>query len=181
MNWNDEREILKKLGIGVITFTGSLVVLLALGIAVSVFSRPDDLDEIKSYARAPSSIQNVSDFEQLAEKGITGYPSFQEDKSRTISLGCIQNGKKIEINSSVRQVRIRGSICSKKSLDWMSSNLVNRANGFEATFFKIQNDSFSTDYITLNEGVNQMLLQVEGSKGFKATQDITIHNVKSKN
>lgn len=171
--------LIKRVNFGIITFTGALIVALAAWILVSALSSGSDVDlgSLKSSsAHAPLLAKNQSR-EPSSLIGVEPrvLPAVAHDnKIETLSLGCIHDGAKLNLKSHANQVRIRAGLCDSFPLALGQSSIVNRANGFEATLFKLERGGFSTDYMMLADGSNSLLLTVENNQGERAVAELTI-------
>ena len=70
-------------------------------------------------------------------------------------------------------VMISFKMCSKPKLI-TNVAIENQSNGFKAQIFKVENDKFKTDYIQLNNGVNQLKLEVVLKDGQKLEESLEI-------
>jgi hypothetical protein len=166
-------ELIKQIARGMISVTGGLVVLLGITIWISAVSTPPKLENqtalVESAARMPSSIHPQLEITNPGAP-LNTVPANLE----TVSLGCIEDGMKIQIQSETRRVRLKARLCADRDLSVDGSSLVNRANGFEATLFKTDKNGFSSDYIALSEGANQLLYQLQNESGQRFVGEINI-------
>jgi hypothetical protein len=88
------------------------------------------------------------------------------------TMPCEGHGR---FSKNVVQVRLTGSLCGKLHGAIESSEIRNVTNGFSATVFPGANeDSFTTDYITLASGENHIRIQHFLKSGEKVERDFVI-------
>jgi hypothetical protein len=168
--------LLKRLGLGILSVTGALALLLAGWLLLSAFNSEPDM-----------AIDAIADNEvQVAERTIASVPSpielsevqpalqKAEASTETVALGCLKDGSSLELKSSALQLRIKGRICEGYRAELNKSSIVNRANGFEATLFNLESGHFSSDYIALVNGANKIVLEIEDGVGGRAITELTI-------
>jgi hypothetical protein len=165
--------LLKKLGLGVLTFTGILTALLGGWILLSAFSHDPELWENQagvtdnSLDRRPSSLQML--VEPRSPDAVT-----PEAKIETIKLGCIKDGSQIQVKSLAKQLRLKGSLCNGGLPSLKESSVINRANGFVATLFSLNSGTFTSDYISLDEGTNHLMLSIDNDQGKHSMAEVTV-------
>ena len=146
-------------------------------ILFSLMSEPNfDLEE-GLVSRAPSSVAPGS---QGVQVGLRSGDSVRAsgDVMETIALGCLRDGAKMDFKTASRHVRIRGKICSGMGAHVDKSSIINRANGFEATLFKMPEGEFSSDYIVLSDGANQILVRMQDASGKRTVADLSVDLLK---
>jgi hypothetical protein len=165
-------QLLKKLGLGVLSFTGALVAILGFVLLASAFSSPPDELDLPAAAkslhasRAPSS---------LVEAATPVYSAAKvSDHVETFAMGCLKNGDRIEYQSSAKLVRFLWKACGSSRLALEASSLFNRANGFEATLFQLEKGLISSDYVSLVGGENMILMELENSAGQRTVAEINV-------
>lgn len=105
--------------------------------------------------RQPASVP-VIDASSISKKDI-------KNQVVTIDLDCLKRGSLPSIDSSARQVRVRGRLCDQGlGSKLVSSTIMNRSNGYTASSFHLKGRRFTSDYISLAPGTNQILLSFEG-------------------
>lgn len=170
MSFSDIR-LLKKLGLGMLSFTGALTVLFGGWIFISAVSKPPEILALSSpdrgtVARSPSSVSGMEPDSVKIEK--------TDSKMETLTLGCLKDGSVVEIQSAAKRVRVSGRLCQGKIASLNESSIVNRTNGFAATLFDLKNGGFSSDYIALAEGTNALWLEIEDMKGARAVANVNV-------
>jgi len=169
-----ELKIFRQFASSITYFTGLLVLGLALWICGNVFAPPQDGAAFASHNnRKPNSVAN-----EYARLPAITFDSPKADakpepKVETFALNCLYDGAKINLTSAARQVRLKTDLCGHR-LDLDKSNMVNRTNGFEATLFQLEKGGFSSDYIDLVEGQNQIVVQLADAKGRTISAQVAI-------
>ncbi len=173
-----ELKIIRQLGTGIVYFTSFLVLLMGLWLWGSVTTVPESAS-LASEGRQLRRPNSVSDVERLSKTEVAG-PSSAVDNVRadikveTLALECLHEGAHIKLQSVARQVRLKAGLCHGHHAELSKSNVVNRANGFEATLFNLESGGFSSDYIHLVDGDNQIVMQVQDDNGKTVSTDVTI-------
>lgn len=165
-----EGSLLKKLGLGVLTFTGMIVVLFASTILISAFSSAPDYRVADAHKleinRMPSSL--------AAGISATDHLDRADSSVEIVTLDCLKDGVHVTMVSLAKQIRLKGRLCGGRNADLNKSSIVNRANGFAATLFNLENGNFTSDYISLEEGQNQIMFEMEDKAGLRAVTEVTI-------
>jgi hypothetical protein len=165
---------IQRLGFGILSFTGALVVLLGGWILVSAMTdTPDEMMEMASVVAPDSEADRSPNSVGMEPISLTG-PSAAEIKVQTFSLGCLKDGRRAELVSTANQVRLKAKLCGLSQADLSKSSLVNRATGFEATLFNLRNGVFTSDYLALAEGANQIMMQISDISGERTVAEVTI-------
>ncbi|MGZ6485346.1 MAG: hypothetical protein ACXWQQ_02385 [Pseudobdellovibrio sp.] len=108
-----------------------------------------------SASRGPASVENLNS--AVLEQNFFCNHSLNELKNR--------------VDSSL--VMINFKLCKEiKNIE--SISLVNHSNGFRAHIFKNSNSNYKTDYIQLNSGVNNLVIEVVLKDGQKNTDSLVI-------
>ncbi len=85
--------------------------------------------------------------------------------SRSTSVLTLECSKNSEIISWTQQIRLKGHLCTGESkLSILSTKIQNKRNGYVATVFH-QAREYSTDFIQLSEGENNLIVQHTLSDG----------------
>jgi hypothetical protein len=92
------------------------------------------------------------------------------EKIATFKLNCKDKSPSQEVSSNY--LRIFGSLCG---LDSESVQITNSSNGFQASIFMSENDNFSTDFIDLQEGENQLQVNFLDADGHKMLKTLHIY------
>lgn len=85
---------------------------------------------------------------------------FGKTSEQTISLNCHMQQNKL--STTDLRVRIKGQHCSDGTLSHMV--VKNKTNGFVATIFSPKPGAFTTDFINLAEGQNEIELVFDNGK-----------------
>lgn len=167
-----ELNILKKLSFGILSLTGSLVVVLGLIIYASMTSSNPyaaliDQPVVVSN-RAPASLGDVT----AAVTKVEAVPVVERagKEIRTFDLDCdgrfVKTAVVAKASTSVKvdveQVRLRRPKCDG---DAAQTAIVNETNGYVATVFQTNKDQISTDYIHLSEGENKIKVNFQDRLG----------------
>ncbi|MCB0407174.1 MAG: hypothetical protein KDD34_03155 [Bdellovibrionales bacterium] len=125
------------------------VAILGLGVYSNLVSPPHDSLEVNTQ-RAPASLVNITEINKEVV--------FSKSLVSTLDLHCVDETRKIELKSQSKQLRFIGKLCH---LIQPGSELflTNTSNGFEASIFSISENSFSTDYVYLKDGVNRIVIR----------------------
>ena len=132
-----------------------IVMSLGLGVVRGVVGENPQLSLATQGERGPASIQpfsaGVGEVERL------------KDTVRIVDLGCIELRKKRVILVKEQMVRLVGKRCGDDKHSSLQS-IANRSNGVQGTTFNIPSHPgvFSTDYMYLGEGTNNLLLEFSG-------------------
>ena len=153
-----------------LTFTGLSAVILGSWIFIAAYTSPPDVTiaKIKKQAvvRQPSSYVASSSGLPLVDRS--------DSNVETVSLGCLRHNSHIEMKSTAKQIRLKSELCGGKAAALDSSSIVNRANGFEATLYNLENGGFTSDYISLENGLNQLMFEINDNAGARAVAEISI-------
>ena len=77
-------------------------------------------------------------------------------------INCKDDDQKLETSST--RFRLRGRACTDEAAA-LSTQIQNRSNGYIATVFHRDPQSFTTDYINLNEGQNEIAVRFDTHGG----------------
>jgi hypothetical protein len=77
-------------------------------------------------------------------------------------INCKDNDQKLETSST--RFRLKGQTCTDEAAA-LSTQIQNRSNGYIATVFHRDPQSFTTDYINLNEGQNEIAVRFDTNNG----------------
>jgi hypothetical protein len=173
MNWRD-LAIIKQLALSVISFTGLMVVIVGFSLMLSVFKEPD----LSRVSRVPSSISNVVFLDGASDSPQHGQQKLREDihliPLETLAMGCIKDQFEVSRKSSAQHLRLLGQLCLGSPTLFEKSSIINRTNGFEATLFRLQGNQFSTDYMPLAYGENQLFIELESHTGERVIATIRV-------
>jgi hypothetical protein len=90
-------------------------------------------------------------------------------------INCSDTDQKLETTSM--RFRLRGQACTNESAA-LSTQIQNKSNGYIATVFHRDPQSFTTDYINLNEGSNEIAVKFATQNGL-VERTITITRTSS--
>lgn len=79
-----------------------------------------------------------------------------------LEINCTEMNQMLETTSA--RFRLKGPICVPQDVSVTSTKVTNKSNGYVATVFH-QSVQFTTDYINLNEGRNEIDVQFDTDKG----------------
>jgi hypothetical protein len=110
-------------------------------------------------ARAPASVKVEA---PLRHNNI-------RSKSVILDYVCKDKGQVYEVDGTL--VRFKGSSC----LDQMKDiSVINQSNGFTGSIIFLKNKNFTTDFIDLKEGDNQLAIQGTDEKGQKIVKTFVV-------
>ena len=124
-------------------------------------TQPDPSD-----GREPASISKSNRPEKLSQTGITS-------KSVVLDFTCEKRKSVQDVAGGL--LRLRGSSCFKEG--WKDFTITNKTNGFTAAVIFLNHKKFTTDFIDLNEGVNELNIQAKDSKGETVTQTLNVRRL----
>ena len=109
---------------------------------------------------------NPSLFNVEYQKHVTGR-SIAADSNLTSSdvmfeINCEDQNQKVETNSM--RFRLRGRTCTPNAIA-LSTQIQNKSNGYIATVFHRDPQNFTTDYINLNVGENEIAVRFDTNSG----------------
>ncbi len=93
-----------------------------------------------------------------------------KSKSVILDYNCQSSGSVFEVDGTL--LRLRGSSCQFEHLK--EASVVNESNGFTGTVIFLKKDTFTTDFIDLQEGENQLVLQAVNEKGQPVVRKFTV-------
>jgi hypothetical protein len=89
----------------------------------------------------------------------------ENEPLKTASILALECSDKSEAVSWTQQIRLKGRVCESASgTSIVSSQIENMRNGYVATVFH-QDKDFTTDFIQLSEGENQLIVKHTMSDG----------------
>lgn len=104
---------------------------------------------------------NSAKLSQVAQRNIASAEGSDSPNPTLIELKCQEENQNIE--TSQMRLRLKGESClSEKST---STRVKNNSNGYIATVFHKPDFSFTTDYINLSEGKNEIDISMETPEG----------------
>lgn len=127
-------------------------------------SARDNRPTFKDDQRKPASIQM-----KTGETEVTRRNAIQS-KSIVLDYECSSENKTVEVEASL--LRLRGTDCLDEK--WEDVSVVNHSNGFTGSIIFLNDKKFTTDFIDLNEGENQLSIQAKNEKGQVISQKLTI-------
>ncbi len=100
------------------------------------------------------------------------------NQTKNVDIGCEKTAKRTPQSTSARNKRfvsrdslmmLRGKSCLSRS-GFQLVQIRNATNGFTASIFEKTTSEFQTDFIQLNEGLNEVVFELENKKGEKFTE-----------
>lgn len=148
-----------------------LVVLIGAPAVYSVVKEPQLLlernlamESAQSEDRKPASVVSllIPDSEEKIVKtqGIT--------ESVTLNLACDSGSEEVKGT----HVRFKGNSCASEEVKELS--VVNMTNGFTASVIFTKGSAFTTDFIDLKDGENNLEISTVDSKGQKSTRSLVV-------
>lgn len=161
-------ELVKKIDFGVMTIVGCLVLILGFFLFNSVTSQPQASELVRSPERRPASLPSHE--YQIETSALTHSKSDLSGGLQTLTLECQSRRKLEKIPTKAQHLRLRMLSCGSggQEFDIKRAKVVNQTNGYQATLFAINNDGFTSDYISLSEGENKILVEL-GRSGDRVT------------
>jgi hypothetical protein len=144
-----------------IYWTFGLVAIFGVAVVFFLVEPPTSIKRTTASAngRVPAS---------LVEDTSVAEPDMTVPRVADVTMGCEQSEEKT-VEANVHQARIHGEVCLPKV---QNLSLVNSANGFSATIFNSDEKHFTTDYITLVNGGNKLILQLQLMNGSVQTREL---------
>jgi hypothetical protein len=161
--------------------TLGLVIVMVFPVALSISAarpEPNSLEgqnQGASPARQPSSLGpdltpqasiregSTDEASKAREASTTGEASTLATRGLQISIPCTQTPSGAHLTTPLHAVRLDGQTCLK--LPATATSILNTTNGFAATIFPNRIHHFTTDYIELEPGENQIVVQLAASSG----------------
>ncbi len=144
-----------------IRFTTGLVGLMGLAVYISLVSlKPATEAQIETIAtRIPAGFSAApGSIEKLVK---------EHERMATLQLNCENTDSASPWQVTASLVRLSGRGCVKKGA---SADVVNHTNGRVATIFPLEEDGFTTDYMDLSIGENNVSITTQSEDG---TQKVT--------
>lgn len=139
--------------------------LLVLGMGlIATMTIVSDPVGVQSRAQADREPASVSDSQFQANA----------DSVKAASVLTIECAKRDDIVSLTQQIRLKGRVCQEDDkISIITTQIENTRNGYVATVFH-QDREFSTDFIQLSEGENQLLVKHTLSDGNIEERKVTV-------
>lgn len=152
-----------------ILWTLTLVLLVGFISTLTLLRPPPGFDEqqeelvvqaesLAPKGREPASINSAVEFDSMSLGGKTNLQAVD------LKIPC-DGVQKTVFTQKVEQLRLKGDSCLTENLQIKRSSIQNAANGFVATVFFPSQKSFSTDYISLADGINRIVIKHQYSNG----------------
>lgn len=161
-------NIVQRIKVGVYSITSFIVLLFALFILIPMFtSNPfEEQGFDEPMGRAPAGV--------VSFHGETTSLGPEDREMVTLDLECVKDGKLKAISSRARQVRVVGKWCHSYIDKLEGSSIINRANGVNATMFHLKKGQFTSDYISLVPGENNIMVQLQASEDSKSLTELVV-------
>lgn len=166
-----------------ILWTLAAVLVMGLGVAASVLTPPASvvLKRVKSQEQLQASLVETPDRSPASQAPEFSALAIDDKGQQAIDFTLPCDGSLSRFASGVVQVRISGKLCDKPGLKETraisSSEIRNTTNGFSATVFFPKSDSFTTDYMTLSRGKNQIRILHQLKAGGRVERDFVIERL----
>ena len=119
------------------------------------------LSDPPSPSELDPSLFNLNFQKHISSRTISGsYAAASTDAM--FEINCSDSDQKLETSS--QRFRLKGQACTNESAA-LSTQIKNRSNGYIATVFHRDPQSFTTDYINLNEGQNEIAVKFATQNG----------------
>ncbi len=132
-----------------------MLMLVAVATGFSMLTPPEG----SSSNRQPASFTTSNTPDAL------GLQAVAAEQTKDFSLPC-KGENHFNFESSVHQIRLLGELCQKHlKKDLLHSEVINLSNGFVATVFSGKSGQFTTDYISLEKGLNHIVVRNQLASG----------------
>lgn len=98
------------------------------------------------------------------------HPNAIKSKSVVLDYDCKNENPTEEVEGNL--LRLQGTSCIDES--WKNITITNHANGFTASVIFLRDKKFTTDFINLQEGDNNLTIQATDSTGKAINQKLTV-------
>jgi len=131
-------------------------------------------------ADAENSVQSVFSLNSSVMNTQRFVASVDEHKNEDslFEINCSEAGQTLETVST--RFRLKGQTCAPDDSSTLTTQVHNKSNGYVATVFHRGNQAFSTDYINLSEGKNEIDVRFDTDKGPIDRTLIVVRNPASK-
>ena len=142
-----------------IIITSILIVLLGMPSFLSIVKNPNqaNFESVLDSTRNPASLADDESNSGLDLSSNT-----------TVEIPCEKDMKAMEVQAAY--LRLKGTSCDNKNIKKIS--VTNRTNGFTAAVIPIGSDSFTTDFIDLQNGENVLAIETLDQDGSKSVNTI---------
>ncbi len=152
-----------------ILWTATLVVLVGFISTLTLLQPPPGFEDpqetvvtqtesLTPKGREPASINSAVKFDSMSLGGKTNLQAVD------LMIPC-DGIQKTVFTQKVEQLRIKGDSCFTENWQIKKSSIQNAANGFVATVFFPSQKSFTTDYISLANGINRIVIKHQFTNG----------------
>jgi hypothetical protein len=175
------REILliKKLGSGIVSVTVGLVLFLGLFLYGSIMSSNPYASMTLVKEETPNAVPAASTSDERAPASVVNLaPAIEKvvvatNEAEVVNLNCFNGTTPVTIKSQAKQLRLRGPVCgNRNTIDHVE--VVNRTNGFVGTIFQTDQTKYSSDYIHLASGDNQIFLSFTDASGEQHVAELNV-------
>lgn len=105
--------------------------------------------------------------------------SISKNQTKNVDIGCASKGSRTPQSVSRTKrfisrdslMMLRGKSCLSDA-GFQFIQIRNATNGFTASIFEKASTEFQTDFIQLNEGLNEVVFELENQKGEKFTETV---------
>ncbi|MCB0340622.1 MAG: hypothetical protein H6626_13565 [Pseudobdellovibrionaceae bacterium] len=145
-------NILSKIRVSIFSITTFLVVIMGALVYFSLVSPPPIvIGTALDSTRSPASIVSPS-AGPISE-------AVSDEVMPTINLGCLDRGHIKPIDSKASYVRVTGKFCNSRKSPTDTLVVKNSKSKFVASVFLVDGREFTTDYINLLPGQNEIFVQ----------------------
>jgi hypothetical protein len=146
--------------------TFCLLILLGGPTVYSVIQEPVGESQPTDVTRGPANVNPAVRQTKGSHKGITS-------RSIVLDFSCEQKNLVQDVDGTL--LRLRGTSCLKDN--WKDLTVTNQTNGFTASIIYLKNKGFTTDFIDLKEGVNELNIQATDEKGQSVSQKLRVRRL----
>lgn len=152
-----------------ILWTATLVVLVGFISTLTLLRPPPGFEDqqealvmqtesLAPKGREPAAINSAVKFDSMSLGGKTNLQAVD------LKIPC-DGIQKTVFTQKVEQLRLKGDSCFTSDWQIKESSIQNAANGFVATVFFPSHRSFTTDYISLANGINRIVIKHQFTNG----------------
>lgn len=157
-----ELLLIRKFQLGIYSLTVFLVVCGGFALYLSMGLGPADAIELEDIIRAPQR-----EVASLSADTPSEHLDFSGSGPVTLEIDCSDLSARPPVTVRSGHLRLEAKGCEPKAI-------INLTNGFEATLFELKDGKYSTDYISLAEGENQLSLVREVPNKLPATINLSV-------
>ena len=164
-----------------ILYTVSAVLALGAGVVATALTPPASVVRQKALEAASRPLVQATDRSPASVGPQFSALAIDDKGTQALDFRLPCEGSESHFASNVAQVRISGDLCTSskatsktKKQELASSEITNASNGFAATLFYPKQNAFTTDYLTLKSGKNEIRIVHLMKSGARVDRTFTI-------